>query len=158
MVPRNDTGTSVFLFVLPSVFPRERSWQLQNHIATITLLYCTRGLMSERERLTVAGAKAKLKLKVDETQVWLSSHHPKLAVIISCHTNKTIYVLSCTKVALELLRLLVPPQWRTVSSDGSQPPAAGRDCGTMRHHTAFLTLAAVLWVIVWLHSWNSIVR
>ena len=33
----------------------------------------------------------------------LSSHHPKLAVIISCHTNKTIYVLSCTKVALELL-------------------------------------------------------
>ena len=35
--------------------------------------------------------------------VRLSSHHPKLAVIISCHTNKTIYVLSCTKVALELL-------------------------------------------------------
>ena len=27
----------------------------------------------------------------------LSSHHPKLAVIISCHTNKTIYVVSCTK-------------------------------------------------------------
>ena len=65
---------------------------------TITLLCCTRVWCL---RLTVAGAKAKLKLKVDETQVWLSSHHPKLAVIISCHTNKTIYVLSCTKVALE---------------------------------------------------------
>ena len=91
--------------------------------------------------------------------LWLSSHHPKLAVIISCHTNKTIYVLSCTKVALELLRLLVPPQWRTASSDGSQPSAAGRDCGTMCHHTVFLTLAAVLWVMLLLASlkpiWNG---
>ena len=46
--------------------------------------------------------------------VRLSSHHPKLAVIISCHTNKTIYVLSCTKVALELLHCCCAVQLHAV--------------------------------------------
>ena len=56
--------------------------------------------------------------------VRLSSHHPKLAVIISCHTNKTIYVLSCTKVALELLHCCC-----------SAAAAAAVQCSAMRCHS-----------------------
>ena len=65
----------------------------------------------------------------------LSSHHPKLAVIISCHTNKTIYVLSCTKVALELLHCCCccATPWATATKNVKKPP--GKKGQTFRNVT-----------------------